>query len=97
MPRHLRPLVGNHIFGCDICQEVCPWNWNGDAHDTPATDWLSPSLPEIVALDHAAFTARYQGTAITRTGRRGLVRNAAVALGNSGNPAANPPQKPAPK
>jgi len=93
IPIPLRPHLENWVFGCDVCQEVCPWNWNGDAHDTPATDWLSPSLPEIVALDHAAFTARYQGTAITRTGRRGLVRNAAVALGNSGNPAAVEPLK----
>src|SRR5262249_44068082 len=82
--RELRPLVENWVFGCDVCQEVCPWN--RDAHDVAAAQWLTPSLPELVALDQRAFEARYGGTAVMRTGRRGLVRNAAVALGNSGNP-----------
>jgi epoxyqueuosine reductase len=86
--RELRPLLENWVFGCDLCQEVCPWN--GDARDAAAADWLAPSLPALVALDQAGFDARYRGTAITRTGRRGLVRNAAVALGNSGNPDAVP-------
>ena len=88
IPPELRPLIDNWVFGCDVCQEVCPWN--GDARDDAAATWLAPSLPELVTLDGAAFDARYAGTAVTRTGRRGLVRNAAVALGNSGNPAAVP-------
>jgi epoxyqueuosine reductase len=86
IPRDLRPLVDNWVFGCDVCQEVCPWN--ADAHDDAAAAWLAPSLPELVGLDQAAFDARYRGTALSRVGRRGLVRNAAVALGNTGNPAA---------
>ena len=86
IPSALRPALDNWVFGCDVCQEVCPWN--GDARDEAAAAWLLPSLPELVALDRAAFDARYGGTAVTRAGRRGLVRNAAVALGNTGNPAA---------
>ena len=84
----MRPRLDNWVFGCDVCQEVCPWN--GDAHDSAAERWLAPSLPELVGLDDAGFLARYGGSAITRAGRRGLVRNAAVALGNSANPAAVP-------
>jgi len=89
IPHDLRPLLDNWVFGCDVCQEVCPWN--GAASDAAAAAFLTPSLPELVRLDTAAFEARFAGTAITRTTRRGLVRNAAVALGNSGNPAAVPP------
>ncbi|HXJ35854.1 MAG TPA: tRNA epoxyqueuosine(34) reductase QueG [Candidatus Eisenbacteria bacterium] len=88
IPHELRPLLENWVFGCDVCQEVCPWN--GDARDVAAAAWLAPALTELIALDADGFAARFGGTAITRTGRRGLVRNAAVALGNSGNPAAVP-------
>jgi epoxyqueuosine reductase len=88
IPTALRPQIDNWVFGCDVCQEVCPWN--GDARDAAAAEWLAPSLADLVTLDRAAFDARYAGTAVTRTGRRGLVRNAAVALGNSKNPAAVP-------
>jgi len=89
IPRELRPAIENWVFGCDVCQEVCPWN--ADATDRTEAAWLAPPLDELVRLDAGAFAARYGGTAVTRTGRRGLVRNAAVALGNSGNPAAVPP------
>jgi epoxyqueuosine reductase len=87
LPAALRPALGNWIFGCDVCQEVCPWN------EAPAadTDELTPHLPTLLALDAAAFRARFRGTAVTRTRRRGLLRNAAVALGNTGNPDAVPP------
>lgn len=89
IPRAMRPQLENWVFGCDVCQEVCPWN--GDAHDEAAAAWLAPSLTDLVTLDHAAFLARYGGTAVTRAARRGLVRNAAVALGNSANPDAVAP------
>jgi epoxyqueuosine reductase len=84
----LRPLLENWVFGCDVCQEVCPWN--ADARDAAAAEWLTPSLPDLVTLDQSGFDARFRGTAVTRTGRRGLARNAAVALGNSRNPSAIP-------
>jgi epoxyqueuosine reductase len=89
IPRDLRPRLDNWVFGCDVCQEVCPWN--GDARDTAAGEWLAPSLPELLRLDQASFDARFADTTVARTGRRTLARNAAVALGNSGNPAAIPP------
>jgi epoxyqueuosine reductase len=87
IPPGLRPALANWVFGCDLCQEACPWN--GPAAET-GDGWLAPSLVELVALDGDGFARRYAGTSVARTGRRGLVRNAAVALGNSGNPDAVP-------
>jgi epoxyqueuosine reductase len=79
----LRPKIGNWIFGCDVCQEVCPWNETGDAS---VDSQLVPYLPELMALDDDGFRALYGKSAIRRAKRRGLLRNVAVALGNSGNP-----------
>jgi epoxyqueuosine reductase len=89
IPVALRERMGNWVFGCDVCQEVCPWN--GDAHDAAASAWLAPSLPDLVSLDEPAFHARFAGTAVARTGRRALARNAAVVLGNTANRDAVPP------
>ncbi len=89
IPPALRPALADWIFGCDTCQDVCPWN-EPPRRDDARTAWQHPSLPEILALDAAGFRARYGHTPITRAKRRGLLRNAAVALGNTGNPAAVP-------
>jgi epoxyqueuosine reductase len=88
IPPALRPHLENWIFGCDLCQEVCPWN--RDAGDGEGAAWLAPSLPALLALDTTGFRARFRGTAVTRAKRRGLLRNVAIALGNSGNPDAVP-------
>jgi epoxyqueuosine reductase len=82
----LRPHLGNWIFGCDICQEVCPWNEEG--RNQPSE--LEPYLPDLLMLDDEGFRARFRNSAIKRTKRRGLLRNVAVALGNTGNPDAVP-------
>ncbi len=89
IPRELRSKLGNWIFGCDICNDVCPWN---DDHlsDDSAGDLL-PRLPELLALDEAEFGLRFTVSAVKRAKRRGLLRNVAVALGNTGNPAAVAP------
>ncbi len=89
IPRHLRPALGEWIFGCDVCQEVCPWNDPGEA-DAARLTWQQPLLPEILTLDPDAFRARFGRTPLRRAKRRGLLRNAAVVLGNTGNPAAVP-------
>ena len=82
IPAALRPKLGNWIFGCDVCQEVCPWNVSGgNAHD----DALMPFLPGLMALDDEGFRRRFGKSAVARTRRRGLLRNAAVVLGNTGN------------
>jgi len=86
IPPELRPLLDNWIFGCDLCQTACPWNEGA----TGADAWLAPHLPSLLSLDADGFRARFAGTALERTRRRGLLRNVAVALGNSGNPEALP-------
>jgi epoxyqueuosine reductase len=89
IPAVLRTRLGNWIFGCDICQEVCPWN--GDAmRAAPVNPDLAPSLAQLMELDDDSFRRRFGRTAVRRTKRRGLLRNAAIVLGNSGNPAAVP-------
>lgn len=88
MPRELRPLIGNRVFGCDICQEVCPWN--GDITETneprfrPRDDVTGPELIELMGLSESDFRQRYADTPITRARRAGFLRNVAVALGNWG-------------
>jgi epoxyqueuosine reductase len=86
IPRQFRPKMGELIFGCDICQEVCPWNvrFAGEPNDPellPA-GWTDPEPAEILRLAEDEFRARFAGTPLLRAGRRGLARNAAVALGN---------------
>lgn len=88
IPHELRPKMGNWIFGCDVCQEVCPWNMKFGQPRMDLMDELYPSLPALLALDAAGFRARFRRSAVWRTKRRGLLRNVAVALGNSRNPAA---------
>jgi epoxyqueuosine reductase len=91
IPRNLRRAMGTWVFGCDVCQDVCPWNASakptGRPEFRPATeDDMAPPLPALLALDDAAFRARFRGTPLARPKRRGLLRNAAVALGNHRDP-----------
>jgi epoxyqueuosine reductase len=95
IPVALRPLLKNWIFGCDECQEVCPWV-KRYARPTRETflrydpNQVAPKLIELLALDEQAFRFRFGGSPIQRTKRRGLLRNVAVALGNWGSPEALP-------
>jgi epoxyqueuosine reductase len=93
VPVELRPGLGDWVFGCDVCQEVCPWNRRG-AEGEPAlaarADLTALDLLEVLTLDEAGFRQRFAGTALLRTGRGGLLRNAALVLGNQGDPAALP-------
>lgn len=86
MPEPLRASVGEHIFGCDICQDVCPWNRRApstsEAGFQPTN--AAPSLNELAALTPEAFRARFRKTPVWRTKYAGLLRNVAVAMGNSG-------------
>lgn len=89
IPRELRPMISDHLFGCDICQDVCPWNSKVALHQDPA---FSPreeldrlSLEDVIQLTAQDFSRIFKGSPIKRSKRRGLLRNAAVVLGNLGN------------
>jgi epoxyqueuosine reductase len=83
------------VFGCDICQQVCPWNQRfaapaDEAIFTTRPDAQQPDLAAELALNLQDFNHKFKGTPIRRTKRRGYLRNVAVALGNSGSPDALP-------
>jgi Uncharacterized Fe-S protein len=86
IPSELRDKMGNWVFGCDICQMVCPWNrfaGEGDSafgDHNPALD-----LTEELSISSQEFNQRFKGTPVKRAKRRGYLRNAAVALGNTGS------------
>lgn len=86
IPEELRPGMQDWVFGCDICQDVCPWNRHAsdefDAAFIPQSDLAPLNLPELFDLDDEQFRQRLRRTPLWRTGRRGLLRNAAIALGN---------------
>ncbi len=94
IPRELRSKLGNWIFGCDICNDVCPWNGESavdvDVSEEGADD-LMPRLPELLALNDEEFGHRFTVSAVKRAKRRGLLRNVAVVLGNTRNPDAVTP------
>jgi len=82
----LKPQLGNWLFGCDLCQEVCPFNLTAPRTKEPEfLAWKAgPSLPlnSLLALDDQAFTAKFGGSPVHRTGRNGLVRNACLVAAN---------------
>ncbi|MBI3944667.1 MAG: tRNA epoxyqueuosine(34) reductase QueG [Armatimonadetes bacterium] len=95
IPPELREGIGRRIFGCDICQEVCPWNRKRprpttDTELEPRPENAAPALTELLRLDQEAFSRRFRGSPIQRAKRRGLLRSVAVALGNAADPATVP-------
>lgn len=95
IPRELRPLMGNWVYGCDVCQEVCPFNRFARPTGEPAfypvaPDVAAPPLLDILGLDDETFSRRFDRSPIKRIKRVRLVRNACVAAGNWGSPAAVP-------
>jgi epoxyqueuosine reductase len=94
IPEELRPQVGDWLFGCDVCQEVCPWNRKAPAGSEPAfaarPDLEAVDPAELLGLSEEEFRRRFRGTALMRSKRGGLLRNAALVLGNRGDPAALP-------
>ncbi|MGQ0561318.1 MAG: tRNA epoxyqueuosine(34) reductase QueG, partial [Gemmatimonadota bacterium] len=93
IPRELRPLIGNRIFGCDICQEVCPWNSEKFVQITREKDFAprsSGDLVELMRMTETEWDEFSRGSAMRRARRAGFLRNVAVALGNWGSPEAVP-------
>jgi len=92
IPEDLREPMGEWVFGCDLCQTVCPWNRKvpvtGEPALMPASEPIS--LSSLLQMSDADFTERFSGTPLTRPKRRGLLRNAAVVLGNRKDPEAIP-------
>lgn len=88
IPRTLRASFGNWIFGCDVCQDVCPFQRFSQPSQERAfypQDWqrIAPALADVLALDETQFRARYGQTPLSRPGRERMVRNACIAAGNS--------------
>ncbi len=91
IPVELRPAMGNRIYGCDDCLAVCPWNRFAQAtrHSKlqARDDLVAPPLQALAQLDDAGFRALFAGSPVKRIGRDRFVRNVAVAIGNSADPA----------
>ena len=95
IPRDLRSSMGAHIFGCDICQDVCPYNTKCRPTKEPAfqprPEFHAPELIPLLDLTEGQFKAKFRGSPILRAKRRGFLRNVCVALGNSLRPEAVSP------
>lgn len=87
IPLNIRKSMGNWVFGCDICQQVCPWNQKfapveGDQAFSPRPEVSHPSLRQELGLSQQEFSRKFKGSPLKRARRRGYLRNVAVALGN---------------
>jgi epoxyqueuosine reductase len=95
IPLDLRPMLGNWVFGCDICQQVCPWNirFARPEHATVLDPQLDNARPDLIAelrLSPQGFNRKFKHSPVRRAKRRGYLRNVAVALGNKKSPDAVP-------
>jgi len=98
IPAELREPMGRHVFGCDICQDVCPWNRsapvaalaNFEPRRAGQYSLFSPDLEWLISLTEEEFREVFRHSPVKRTKRRGLIRNACVALGNTGLRAGDP-------
>ncbi len=90
IPEDLRVGIGRHVFGCDICQDVCPWNRKAPVTEkpefTPRPGLVNPALDWLAEMSADEFKHTFRGSPIRRTKHSGLLRNAAIAIGNSGDP-----------
>lgn len=90
----LRGKLGNHIYGCDDCLAVCPWNKfavaASDIRYAARDELVTPKLAELAVLDDAGFRALFSGSAVKRIGRDRFVRNVLYAIGNSDDPSLRP-------
>ena len=94
IPADLRPLMGKWVFGCDVCQMVCPWNrFSTREYDpalAPASDRPEVDLQAELKLSPTEFNRKFKSSPIQRARRKGYLRNVVVALGNSGDEEAQP-------
>ena len=89
IPEGLREGIGRHVFGCDICQDVCPWNSKApvsrSADFVPRQELVSPALERLATISDEQFREAFRGSPVKRAKRSGIRRNAIIAMGNSGN------------
>jgi len=87
IPEEHRAGLGRHVFGCDICQDVCPWNWKAPTNCDEAyrAREFAPPLEKLAALSEEEFRKLYRETPVSRARYRGFLRNVAVAMGNAGD------------
>jgi len=89
IPEELRSGMGNHLFGCDICQDVCPWNRrapvSSNAEFQPRLELVNPALEWLAEMTQDDFRSTFKGSPVKRTKYSGLRRNVAIAMGNSGD------------
>ncbi|GAN55323.1 tRNA epoxyqueuosine(34) reductase QueG [Tanticharoenia sakaeratensis] len=94
IPHEFRKAIGNHIYGCDDCLSVCPWNRfaveSRHLKLRAREDLIAPTLAELASLDDAGFRAKFSGSPIKRIGRNRFVRNVLIAIGNASDPALLP-------
>jgi epoxyqueuosine reductase len=94
IPEPLPEAMGHHVFGCDICQDVCPWNRKAPATEKPEFQpregLVNPALAWLAEITEEEFREKFRGSPLKRTKRSGLRRNALIAIGNSGDPALLP-------
>jgi len=85
-PEDMRPGIGRHVFGCDICQDVCPWNRRAPATGEPAFTpaHFAPPLENLAAVTEAEFREMFRASPIARARYAGFLRNVAIAMGNAG-------------
>ncbi len=85
----MRPGIGRHVFGCDICQDVCPWNRkapaSGEAACAPQNGCFNPPLEQLARISEGEFRQMFRHSPLRRAKYRGLLRNVCVAMGNSGD------------
>jgi len=90
IPEPLRPPIGPWLFGCDVCQDVCPYNQSAGATSQsmaafePADRWAQTDVAGLLDMDEDAFRSRFEASPVKRARREGLARNAAIVLGNRG-------------
>ena len=89
VPEELRAGMGRQVFGCDICQDVCPWNRKAPVSAESAwpvrSELVNPALAWLAAMDGQEFKRWFRGSPLERTGRKRVLRNVAIAMGNSGD------------
>jgi epoxyqueuosine reductase len=84
-PEEARPAIGRHVFGCDICQDVCPWNRRAPTtgESAFAAAHFAPPLENLAALSEEEFREMFRGSPIPRARYAGFLRNVAIAMGNA--------------